>query len=64
MRIAVNCAGLGTPTKLLGRDGPTELDAFATVLDVNLLGTINVLRCAAAAMAATEESEDGIAGCA
>lgn len=62
LRIAVNCAGLGTPTKLLGRDGPTALDAFAAVLEVNLLGTINVLRCAAGAMAATEESEDGDRG--
>jgi NAD(P)-dependent dehydrogenase (short-subunit alcohol dehydrogenase family) len=62
LRIAVNCAGLGTPTKLLGRDGPTPLDVFAKVLEVNLLGTINVLRCAAGAMAAAEESEDGDRG--
>jgi NAD(P)-dependent dehydrogenase (short-subunit alcohol dehydrogenase family) len=62
LRIAVNCAGLGTPTKLLGRDGPTRLDAFAKVLEVNLLGTINVLRCAAGAMATAEECEDGDRG--
>lgn len=62
LRIAVNCAGLGTPTKLLGREGPTPLDVFARVLEVNLLGTINVLRCTADAMAAAEESEDGDRG--
>ncbi|HEX3240849.1 MAG TPA: SDR family NAD(P)-dependent oxidoreductase [Solirubrobacterales bacterium] len=62
LRIAVNCAGLGTPTKLLGREGPTPLDAFAKVIEVNLLGTINVLRCAAGAMAAAAASEDGDRG--
>lgn len=62
LRIAVNCAGLGTPTKLLGRDGPTPLDAFAKVLEVNLLGTINVLRCCAGAMQTAEEVEDGERG--
>jgi NAD(P)-dependent dehydrogenase (short-subunit alcohol dehydrogenase family) len=52
LRIAVVCAGLGTPTKLLGREGPTPLDAFARVIGVNLLGTINALRVSAAAMIA------------
>ena len=50
LRVAVTCAGLATPGKLIGRDGPTPLDAFAKVIAVNLLGTINVLRIAAAAM--------------
>ncbi|MGE0065768.1 MAG: SDR family oxidoreductase [Solirubrobacterales bacterium] len=62
LRICVNCAGLGTPTKLLGRDGPTPLENFANVLEVNLLGTINVLRCAAGAMSSYPESADGDRG--
>lgn len=62
LRISVNCAGVGTPTKLLSGDDPTPLDVFARVLEVNLLGTINVLRCAAGAMAAMPESEDGERG--
>jgi NAD(P)-dependent dehydrogenase (short-subunit alcohol dehydrogenase family) len=62
LRIAVNCAGVGTPTKLLGREGPTPLEAFARVLNVNLLGTINVLRCAAAAMVGNEPTADGERG--
>lgn len=62
LRIAVNCAGLATPTKLLGRDGPTPLESFDKVLRVNLLGTINVLRCAADAMAQGAEGSDGDRG--
>ena len=50
LRICVTCAGIGTPGKLLGREGPTPLRKFAQVIEVNLLGTINVLRCAAGAM--------------
>jgi NAD(P)-dependent dehydrogenase (short-subunit alcohol dehydrogenase family) len=50
LRISVTCAGLGTPGKLIGRDGPTPLDRFAAVIQVNLVGTINALRVAAGAM--------------
>jgi NAD(P)-dependent dehydrogenase (short-subunit alcohol dehydrogenase family) len=62
LRISVTCAGIGTPAKLLGRDGPTPLDAFARVIGVNLIGTINALRVAAAAIAQTEPGEDGERG--
>ena len=48
LRISVCCAGVGWPAKLIGRDGPTPLDHFANVINVNLLGTINALRLAAA----------------
>jgi NAD(P)-dependent dehydrogenase (short-subunit alcohol dehydrogenase family) len=52
VRIAVNCAGIGPPRRVLGRDGsPSDLDHFRTVVEVNLVGTFNVLRLAAAAMA-------------
>jgi NAD(P)-dependent dehydrogenase (short-subunit alcohol dehydrogenase family) len=54
LRISAVCAGLGTPARLVGRDGPTPLETFARVIEVNLLGTINALRLAAAAMAANE----------
>ncbi|MEV4420346.1 SDR family NAD(P)-dependent oxidoreductase [Patulibacter sp. NPDC049589] len=54
LRVAVVCAGLATPGKLLGRSGPTPLDRFATVIQVNLLGTINALRLATGAMASAE----------
>jgi NAD(P)-dependent dehydrogenase (short-subunit alcohol dehydrogenase family) len=62
VRIAVDCAGIGTPTKLVRKGKPTPLEDFAKVIAVNLLGTINVLRCAAAAMAATDPVADGDRG--
>jgi NAD(P)-dependent dehydrogenase (short-subunit alcohol dehydrogenase family) len=62
LRIAVTCAGLGTPGKLIGRDGPTPLDAFAKVINVNLLGTINTLRLSAAAMIANTPDAGGERG--
>jgi len=52
VRIAVVCAGLGTPAKLIGRDGPAPLDVFANVINVNLIGTINALRVTAGTMVA------------
>lgn len=63
LRISVNCAGIATPGKLVGREGPTPLDRFASVINVNLVGTINVLRVAAAAIAgntALEGDERGV----
>jgi NAD(P)-dependent dehydrogenase (short-subunit alcohol dehydrogenase family) len=62
LRLAVTCAGLGTPGKLVGRDGPTPLEQFDRVLRVNLLGTINVLRLAAARMGAAEPLPTGERG--
>lgn len=52
LHIVVNCAGVATPGRVLGREGPLPLDTFAAVVNVNLVGTFNVLRLAAAAMAA------------
>lgn len=54
LRIAVNCAGIGDPAKTLGRRGPLALDRFERVIAINLLGTFNVIRLAAEAIAATE----------
>jgi NAD(P)-dependent dehydrogenase (short-subunit alcohol dehydrogenase family) len=50
LRVVVNCAGVGTPGRVIGKRGVLPLDAFRTVIDINLLGTFNVLRLAAAAM--------------
>ncbi|TLM81029.1 SDR family NAD(P)-dependent oxidoreductase [Pseudarthrobacter sp. NamE2] len=54
LRVVVNCAGIATPGKVLGREGVLPLEAFNRVVQVNLVGTFNVLRLAAAAMVATE----------
>lgn len=53
-RIVINCAGVGTPAKAVGRDGPMALDMFAKIVEINLIGTFNVIRLAAAAMMAEE----------
>jgi NAD(P)-dependent dehydrogenase (short-subunit alcohol dehydrogenase family) len=50
LRLAVTCAGVGTPGRVVGRGGPLSLDTFRTVVDINLVGTFNTLRLAAAAM--------------
>ena len=57
LRIVVNCAGIATPGKVLGRDGVLPLEQFARVINVNLIGTFNVIRLAAEAMAGTETAQ-------
>jgi len=54
LRINVNCAGIGNAIKTLGKDGPFPLDGFKKVIEVNLIGTFNVLRLAAERIAKTE----------
>nr|WP_246279665.1 3-hydroxyacyl-CoA dehydrogenase [Psychromicrobium silvestre] len=54
LRVVVNCAGVATPGKVLGREGVLPMEAFVRVIQVNLIGTFNVLRLAAAEMAASE----------
>jgi NAD(P)-dependent dehydrogenase (short-subunit alcohol dehydrogenase family) len=59
LHIVVNCAGIGTPGRVLTREGePIALDRFETVLRINLIGTFNVLRLAAAVLARNEPEED------
>ncbi|MER5671059.1 SDR family NAD(P)-dependent oxidoreductase [Pseudonocardia alni] len=53
LRIVVNCAGIGTPHRVLGRSGVHPLELFDQVLRVNLTGTFNVIRLCAAEMART-----------
>ncbi|MGI9017116.1 MAG: 3-hydroxyacyl-CoA dehydrogenase [Euzebya sp.] len=62
LRVAVNCAGVGTPGRVVSRKGPLPLEQFAFVVKVNLIGTFNVIRLAAAAMADTEpvDGERGV----
>ncbi len=62
LNAAVNCAGIGTPGKLLGRKGPLALDRFEQVIRINLTGTFNVIRLAADAMTENEPGEDGERG--
>jgi NAD(P)-dependent dehydrogenase (short-subunit alcohol dehydrogenase family) len=54
VRVVVNCAGIGTPGRVLGRNGVLPLDQFAKVVTVNLIGTFNVLRLGAEQMMASE----------
>lgn len=50
LRVLVNCAGIGINGRTVGKNGPLPLEDFRTVIDVNLVGTFNVIRLAAAAM--------------
>ena len=58
----VNCAGVVIGERVLGRDGPHRLDSFARVIAVNLTGTFNMIRLAAAAMRRNEPDPDGERG--
>ncbi len=49
-RLLVNCAGIAPAARIVGRDGPLALDAFRKVIEVNLIGSFNAMRCVAAAM--------------
>ncbi|HJQ43372.1 MAG TPA: 3-hydroxyacyl-CoA dehydrogenase [Jatrophihabitantaceae bacterium] len=62
VRVVVNCAGVGTAGRVLGRNGVLPLDAFARVVNVNLIGTFNVLRLGAERIAASEpvDGERGV----
>ncbi len=59
---AINCAGVASAEKVLGKEGPHDLDSFAKAVQVNLVGTFNVIRLAAAAMQENEPSEEGERG--
>lgn len=59
---AVNCAGIATGAKTLGKEGPHDLAAFQRTIDINLVGSFNVARLAAAEMAKCAPSEDGLRG--
>jgi len=61
-RILVNCAGVGPAKRIVGRDGPMPLDDFARVININLIGTFNLMRLAAADMQNLDPMTDGERG--
>lgn len=61
-RILVNCAGVGPAKRMVGRDGPMPLEEFARVVAINLTGTFNMMRLAAAGMQGLEPLQDGERG--
>lgn len=58
LRVVVNCAGIGPASRVLSKKGPHDLDLFRKVVEVNLIGTFNVMTLAAQAMATTEPVDD------
>lgn len=62
LRGMVQCAGIIAAARIVGRNGPHEFEVFSRVVQVNLIGTFNVLRLAAAAMSALEPEADGERG--
>lgn len=61
-RILVNCAGIAPAARIVGRNGPASLDAYAKVIQVNLIGTFNLLRLVAAGALALDALEGGERG--
>jgi len=62
INVAVNCAGILSPMRTLSKKGPANLDAFAKVLQVNVVGTFNVVRLAAEVMSQQAPDDDGQRG--
>lgn len=62
LRGAINCAGILHAARVVGREGPYDLAAFSRVIEVNLIGTFNVLRLAAEMMTGNTPNEDGERG--
>ncbi len=61
-RILVNCAGIGTAKRIVGKEGPMPLADYERIIRVNLVGTFNTMRLAAAAMQGLEPLQDGERG--
>ncbi len=62
LRILVNCAGIGPAGRILSKTGPMPLGDFARVININLIGTFNMLRLASARMAEATERDDHARG--
>jgi len=62
LNVAVNCAGVGWPKRLVGKDGPMPGDFFRKVIEINLVGTLLVCKAAAAAMQKNAPNADGERG--
>lgn len=63
VRVLVNCAGVGTPMKAVGKDGPVALEKFIKVVQINLIGTFNMIRLVAHHMQQQPEMADKERGC-
>jgi NAD(P)-dependent dehydrogenase (short-subunit alcohol dehydrogenase family) len=61
-RVLVNCAGVAPAARIVGRDGPMALDAFRRTIEINLIGTFNMMRLAAADMQTLPAKTDGERG--
>jgi NAD(P)-dependent dehydrogenase (short-subunit alcohol dehydrogenase family) len=61
-RVLVNCAGIAPAARIVGKDGPLALDAFRRVIEINLIGTFNMMRLAAADMQALPADAEGERG--
>ncbi len=61
-RILINCAGIGPAKRIVGRDGPQPLEDFARVININLIGTFNMMRLVAADMQSLTPLADGERG--
>jgi NAD(P)-dependent dehydrogenase (short-subunit alcohol dehydrogenase family) len=61
-RILVNCAGIAPAARIVGRNGPASLEAYAQVIGVNLIGTFNMMRLFAAAASGLDPLEEGERG--
>jgi NAD(P)-dependent dehydrogenase (short-subunit alcohol dehydrogenase family) len=61
-RVLMNCAGVGSPKRIVGRDGPMPLADYKKVIEINLIGTFNMMRLFAAALSKAEPLEGGERG--
>ncbi len=61
-KVLVNCAGIGTSARIVGKNGPMPLADFTNVINVNLIGSFNMMRLAAAEMITTDPGQDGERG--
>ena len=62
LHVAINCAGIATAERVIGKDGPMPLANFSKVIQVNLIGTFNIIRLASAAMSNNQPTEGGERG--
>ena len=61
-RVLINCAGIGTSSRIVGKNGPMPLNDFSKVININLIGSFNMMRLAAADMITAEPLQDGERG--
>jgi len=62
LHVLINCAGIGVAERVLGKNGPHDLRSFSKVIQVNLIGTFNAIRLAAAEMTENVPNEEGERG--